>query len=66
MEKIVLHVEGMSCAHCEKAVTNALTDMGAKKVKASAKKNSVEITFAPDVLSIDEITKEIKELGYHV
>ena len=66
MEKIVLQVEGMSCAHCEKAVTNALLDMGAKKVKASAKKNTVEVAFTPETLTVDEIIKEIKELGYHV
>ena len=65
MEKVILQVEGMSCAHCEKAVINALTDLGAKSVKASAKKQTVEVVFSGD-LTLEEIKNEIKELGYHV
>ena len=66
MEKATLQVEGMTCAHCEKAVKNTLTDMGAKSVKASAKKNTVEVLYDPDKISLEEIKAEIKELGYHV
>lgn len=65
MEKVILQVEGMSCAHCEKAVINAITDLGAKSVKASAKKQTVEVVFSGD-LTLEEIKNEIKELGYHV
>jgi len=66
MEKITLQVEGMSCAHCEKAVKNALTDMGVKSVKASAKKNTVELVFEPTAISLEEIKAEVKDLGYYV
>ena len=66
MQKITLGVNGMSCAHCEKAVINALTDIGVKTVKASAKKNTVELTFAPETVTLAEIIAEIKEMGYHV
>ena len=66
MEKITLQVEGMTCAHCEKAVVNALTDLGAKAVKASAKKKTVEVTFDPGVVTKEAIQAEIKEMGYHV
>ena len=66
MQKITLQVEGMSCAHCEKAVVNALTDLGAKSVKASAKKKTVEVTFSPEIITQQEIEAEIKEMGYHV
>ena len=66
MEKAMLQVEGMTCAHCEKAVKNALTDLGAKTVKASAKKKTVEVVFDAGVVTLDEIKKEIKEMGYLV
>jgi len=66
MQKITLEVEGMTCAHCEKAVVNALTDLGVKSVKASAKKKTVDITFSPETITLDEIKAEIKEIGYHV
>jgi len=36
MEKIVLHVEGMACGHCEIAVQDAVRKLpGIKKVKAT-------------------------------
>ena len=66
MEKIKLLVNGMSCAHCEKAVINALTDIGVESVKASAKKNTVEVKFALDKINLEKIKAEIKELGYDV
>jgi len=66
MERIILEVTGMSCAHCEKAVKNALEDLGVKKVNASAKKNIVEVTFDPQAVNQEQIKSEIKELGYHV
>jgi copper chaperone len=65
MEKITLQVEGMSCGHCEKAVTNALTGLGATKVKASARKKTVEVTFDPKVLTTEDIKNEIIEAGYY-
>jgi len=66
MEKITLQVQGMSCAHCEKAVVNALTDLGVKTVKASAKKNTVDVVFSPDVVSLEKIKAEINDAGYTV
>jgi len=66
MQKETLQVQGMSCAHCEKAVKNALSDLGVKSVKASAKRNEVEVVFSPDTVTLEEIKAEIKEIGYHV
>ena len=66
METIILQVEGMSCAHCEKAVVNALTDLGVKRVKASAKKKRVEVVFSPDAVDLERIKGEILEIGYQV
>ena len=66
MQKILLTVTGMSCAHCEKAVINALEDLGVTCVTASAKNNMVEVSFDPNKLSIEAIKKEIVEIGYIV
>ena len=66
MQKIILEVSGMSCAHCEKAVINALSDLGVKSVKASAKKGTVDITFSPEAVTLEKIKAEINEIGYQV
>ena len=66
MQTISLTVTGMSCAHCEKAVTNALEDLGVASVTASAKKNLVEVTFDSDKISAEKIAAEIVDVGYVV
>ena len=66
LEKATLQVQGMTCAHCEKAVKNALIGLGARTVKASARKQTVDVVFHPDILTLEEIKIEIKELGYYV
>ena len=64
MEKITLQVTGMSCAHCETAIVNELTDMGAAGVAASAENNTVEITYDPAVVSLEAMKNEISDMGY--
>jgi len=64
MEEITLQVSGMSCAHCEKAVINTLTDMGVQSVTASAQNDTVEITYDPSVLTLDTIKNELNSIGY--
>jgi len=66
LQEITLNVTGMTCAHCEKAVTNALQDLGVSKIKASAKKGTVNIVFSPENITLDAIKSEINEMGYHV
>jgi len=64
MEKITLQVKGMSCAHCEKAVVNALVDMGVQCAVANAENNTVEITYDPSILTLDSIKNELNDMGY--
>ena len=66
MEKIELTVKGMSCGHCEKAVTNALMGIGASKVIADKDSANVVVEFDPSALSVDAIKREITEAGYEV
>ena len=64
MEKITLKVTGMSCAHCEKAVVNALTDLGVTSVVANATSDTVEITYNASVLLLESIKDELSDMGY--
>ena len=66
MSKENLNVGGMSCGHCEKAVINALTDIGVGVVKASSGKNEVYVEFNPEVVTLERIKAELVETGYEI
>lgn len=67
MEKITLNVFGMSCSHCEKAVTTALMDLeGVSSVKIELAENKVEVEYDSGKISVDTIKAEIIETGYEV
>lgn len=61
-----LTVTGMSCGHCEKAVSNAMEDLNVKVLEVSHAKNLLSIAFDPAVVSIDAITAEITDMDYSV
>lgn len=63
---ITFIVEGMSCKHCVKKITDALMSMeGVKKVKADLKTKEVNVTTSGEV-SVDEMKVVIEDLGYQV
>jgi copper chaperone CopZ len=66
MEKIMLKVTRMSCAHCEKNLSNAMEDIGAKVTKISAKENFAEIEYDPENVSLEAVKAEICDVGYEV
>ena len=66
MEMITLNVKGMSCAHCEKAVVDGLTEIGVSEVTASATSSTVKIGFDQSKTSIVKIKAEIKDMGYEI
>jgi len=61
---ITLTVNGMSCGHCEKAVVNALIDLGVSSAIASHKTNTVQIEYDPAAVTLEAIKTEIIEIGY--
>ena len=65
--KKIIRVTGMHCAHCAKAVEEALTAIdGISKAKADLAKNTVTATMKTDVddkLIIDAITSKGFEAG---
>lgn len=65
MTKETITVKGMSCAHCEARVDNALNALpGVKASKASAKKASVTVKFDEAAVTLDAIRKAITDAGY--
>ena len=66
VQKTVLSVSGMSCSHCERAVTRALNEIGVDTVIADAKTGSVAIEYVKSQVSIEEIKAKIVEAGYEI
>ena len=67
MENIVLKVEGMSCEHCAKAVTNAIADIaGTADVKVDLKSSSASFTYDPAKTQLETIKAAIVEEGFTV
>ncbi len=67
METITLKAPGISCAHCEAAITTALKKLagtGSVIVDVSAK--LVPVTFNPQLVTRDSIKTTIKAQGYEV
>jgi copper chaperone len=64
MQKLVLHIEGMSCGHCLNAVNQALTAVpGAKVDTVRIGRAEVEM---PDAGSSDALVTAVEEAGYTV
>lgn len=67
MDTITLRVEGMSCNHCSKAVTNAICELdGVTDVKVDLAQKTVQISFDPSVLHKEAFSATIAEAGYEV
>jgi len=48
------------------AVVNALKDLGADNASANRSSGEVAVEYDPDVVSLNDIKKEIAEVGYEV
>lgn len=65
MQKVTLHVEGMSCNHCVNAVEGAVKKVGAfGKVDLAA--HSVDVEFDEAKVTLDQIKAAIEDQGYDV
>ena len=66
MKTISLQVSGMSCGHCEKAVTNALMAIeGVENVEVDLKTGNVKIN-AQENVSEQVLKDAVEEQGYDV
>lgn len=67
MEKTVLKVEGMSCEHCVKAVTNAVSALpGVSGVSVDLAGKTVTVEHDPAQSPPEKIRLEIEDQGYEV
>lgn len=67
MEKNVIKVEGMSCEHCVKAVTKAVSKLpGINAVAVDLKAGTVSVEHDPVQSPLEKIIFEIEEQGYDV
>ncbi|MDD4797116.1 MAG: cation transporter [Eubacteriales bacterium] len=65
MQTIVIQVEGMSCAHCQRAVTNALSACnGVSDAVVSLEHKNATVTYDPGQVTPDELRAAIREEGY--
>lgn len=62
-----LHIDNMTCTHCESTIENALTGVaGIESVKASYSTGKVIVTHDPDEITLERIEELIEEQDYHV
>jgi copper chaperone len=67
MEKTTLSVPGISCEHCERAITNAVKVIkGIKTVSVNIKGKTVSVEYDPNIVALDLVKKAIVEEGYEI
>lgn len=67
MIKTVIKVEGMSCEHCVRAVTGALSALpGVSEVSVDLKAGLVTVGHDETQSPADKLKSEIEEQGYDV
>lgn len=67
MVRKLLRVGGMSCPSCELRIENRLKKMeGVSEVKASFGSATVQVTFEPEIVSLEKIAAAIEKLDYQV
>ena len=64
MKKKVL-IEGMSCGHCVKHVTEAIEEIGGKDIHVSLEKKLAEFEIGDEVTN-ESIKAAIEDAGYGV
>jgi copper chaperone len=67
MATTVLNVPDISCEHCERTITNALTPMaGVQQVKVDIPAKRVRVDYDEATVSIDAIKDVLQEEDYPV
>jgi len=65
MEQLSLQIEGMSCAHCVRAVTSALRAVDGV-VLEGVEVGRARLRFDPDLTSRPAIERAIVDAGYEI
>jgi Cu+-exporting ATPase len=65
--KANIKVYGMTCMHCHKRVTDAISALeGVNSVEVSLEEENASVDFNPDTVCIEEIKQAITDAGYEV
>ena len=63
MQRTTLSIDGMSCAHCVRAVTEALQELPSVRVE-KVTVGSATVTYDPDATNPQALTGAIEDAGY--
>ena len=67
MAKTKLRIDGMSCQHCVKTVTDALTEIpGVRRAKVNLRKGEAVVHFDESRVSTTNLTKAITAAGFQI
>ncbi len=67
MEKTKLKIGGMSCQHCVKTVTDALTELsGVRRAKVNLRKAEAIVHFDASRITTANLTEAITAVGFEV
>ncbi len=67
MEKVTLHVSGMSCGHCVKAIEGSVGKLqGVEKVAVDLTNGKVDVEYNSSDLLLETIRETIEDQGYEV
>ncbi|KYD26446.1 hypothetical protein B4113_1027 [Geobacillus sp. B4113_201601] len=67
MMTITLQVQGMTCGHCQAAVTNALQALdGVSRVEVHLQEGTVDVEYDETKVSVEKLKEAIEEQGYDV
>jgi len=67
MSTVVMNLPDISCEHCERTITNALTALdGIESVRVSIPARRVQVSYKPDLVSTDRMREVLAEEDYPV
>lgn len=67
MKQVEIHVEGMSCGHCVKAVEGALNKLdGVSSAKVSLEEKQVSVEYDENLVTFEQMKEAIEDQGYDV
>ena len=65
LKRAKIKIDGMSCQHCVKTVTDAMVDLdGVSQVKVNLKKGEAKIKFEKDRLDLEQLKTAIVTAGF--
>lgn len=67
MKTVTLKIDGMHCNSCAKLIEEKINPFkGVESIKVNLAENNAEVKFDPEIMTLDKIKSEIRELGYSV